>query len=330
MVPQAKVGVAHGQMEGDILEQRMIDFIEGDYDVLVCTSIIENGLDIPNANTIIINQAQNFGLSDLHQLRGRVGRSNVQAFCYLITPDTLMLTNDARRRLQAIESFSDLGSGFNISMQDLDIRGAGNLLGAEQSGFIADMGFETYKKILDEALDELKDEHILTEDGIPESENEDFITDCNVDTDFELYIPDEYVNVQSEKIRLYKELDSMPDEDAIKRFVSELEDRYGRMPKQVEELINVVRLRHLAQKLGFEKIVLKNGIMVAYFISNPLSAYYKGKSKVFDKVMGYIQGRGAKFIIKQQKEKLYVTSKYVDSVRKATDLLEDMLKNCNV
>ena len=330
IAPQAKVGVAHGQMDGEVLEQRMIDFIEGDYDVLVCTSIIENGLDIPNANTIIIDQAQNFGLSDLHQLRGRVGRSNRQAFCYLITPDTLTLTDEARRRLQAIESFSDLGSGFNIAMQDLDIRGAGNLLGAEQSGFIADMGFETYKKIIDEALDELRSENILAPDEESGEEGGDYVTDCTVDTDLELFIPDDYVNVPSEKIRLYKELDSMPDEESIRRFVSELEDRYGKMPQQVCELIGVVRLRHLAQKLGFEKIVLKSGIMVAYFISNSMSPYYRGEGKVFDKVMGYIQRRGAKFTLKQQNDKLYFTAKFIDTVQKATSLLEEMLGGCNV
>lgn len=328
IVPKAKVGVAHGQMEPDLLEQRMIDFMQGDYDVLVCTTIIENGLDIPNANTIIINQAQNFGLSDLHQLRGRVGRSNRQAYCYLITPGSLVLTDDARRRLQAIESFSDLGSGFNIAMQDLDIRGAGNLLGAEQSGFVAEMGFETYKKILDEALNELEDERYADalKRGVELPERtEDYVTDCSVETDFELFIPDEYVNVQSEKIRLYKELDSMPDEAAIDRFTSELEDRYGKMPVQVDELISIVRLRHIAQKLGFERIVLKNGMMAAFFISNPLSAYYKGSGKIFDKVMEFIQSQ-ARYSVKQQGEKYYISSKYVDSVRKATVLLSDMLQ----
>lgn len=327
IVPQARVGVAHGQMDPDVLENRMIDFMQGDYDVLVCTTIIENGLDIPNANTIIINQAQNFGLSDLHQLRGRVGRSNRQAYCYLITNGTLAMTDDARRRLQAIETFSDLGSGFNIAMQDLDIRGAGNLLGAEQSGFIAEMGYETYKKILDEALNELDCEQYaaaIANGQEPPEVDENYVTECRVDTDFDLYIPDEYVNVESEKLRLYKELDSMEDDASIARFTSELEDRFGKMPHEVEGLIQVVKLRHTAQNLGLEKIVLKGGSMVAGFISNPISPYYIGKGKVFDKIMEYIQKEGNRFALKQRNERLFFSVKGVDSVKKAADILNDI------
>ena len=230
-----------------------MDFMDGDYDVLLSTTIIENGIDIPNANTMIINSAQNFGLSDLHQLRGRVGRSNVKAYCYLIVPSMKSITDDARRRLNAIETFSDLGSGFNIAMQDLDIRGAGNLLGAEQSGFIADMCFEVYQKILNEALVELRTEAGMT---APSREQEE-ISDCYIDTDITAVIPDSYLDIQAEKIRIYKELDNIKSNDKIDRFTAEMEDRFGPIPKEFEELINIVRMRIVALKLGIEKIILK-------------------------------------------------------------------------
>jgi transcription-repair coupling factor (superfamily II helicase) len=265
LCPNVKTCIGHGQMESTQLEKIILDFMEGDYDVLVSTTIIENGIDIPNANTIIINQAQNFGLSDLHQLRGRVGRSNRKAFCYLIVPPLTSLTEDARRRLKAIESFSELGSGFNIAMQDLDIRGAGNLLGGEQSGFISDIGFETYQKILAEAFNEIRQEDgmSLNEGEARSKVEETYITDCVIDTDFEILIPDDYVNIVAEKIRLYKELDSLTEDIEIDKFLEEMKDRFGPVPSQVEQLTYTVKLRRIAVELGFERITLKNGIMLA-------------------------------------------------------------------
>ena len=271
LVPDMRICIAHGQMDSKDLEDRMLDFMQGDYDLLLCTTIIENGLDIPNANTIIINQAQNFGLSDLHQLRGRVGRSNRRAFCYLIVPPLTTLTDEARRRLKAIEQFSDLGSGFNIAMQDLDIRGAGNLLGAEQSGFISDMGYETYQKILAEAMEELG-----VETGISnKAASGNYVKDCTIETDQPAMIPDSYIDVTAEKIRIYKELDSTISDNQLDALVKRLEDRFGPMPPEVESLIYVVRIRHLGEKLGFEKIIIKNGIMIAFFIHNPMATYYR-------------------------------------------------------
>lgn len=242
LVPDMRICVAHGQMEPKELENRMLDFMRGDYDLLLCTTIIENGLDIPNANTILINQAQNIGLSDLHQLRGRVGRSNRKAFCYLIVPPLVSITDDARRRLKAIEEFSDLGSGFNIAMQDLDIRGAGNLLGAEQSGFISDMGYETYQSILAEAMEELGVETGLTSRNVRES----YVEDCTIETDRPAFIPDEYIDVMAEKIRIYKDLDSLRDDREIDRFRGGIADRFGRLPEELENLFWVVRIRNLA------------------------------------------------------------------------------------
>ena len=248
LVPDMKICVAHGQMESRDLEDRMLSFMRGDYDLLLCTTIIENGLDIPNANTIIINQAQNIGLSDLHQLRGRVGRSNKKAFCYLIVPPLITITDEARRRLKAIEEFSDLGSGFNIAMQDLDIRGAGNLLGAEQSGFIADMGYETYQKILSEAMEEIGIETGVTH----QRADEKYVDDCTIETDRPAFIPDNYIDVTAEKIRIYKVLDSLTEDREIDRIGSQLEDRFGPLPEEVKNLINVVKIRNLGAQLGFE------------------------------------------------------------------------------
>lgn len=286
--------------------------MRGDYDLMLCTTIIENGLDIPNANTIIINQAQNFGLSDLHQLRGRVGRSNKKAFCYLIVPPLVSVTDDARRRLKAIEEFSDLGSGFNIAMQDLDIRGAGNLLGAEQSGFITNMGFETYQKILAEAMEELG-----VETGVLTKNNSGgaFICDCKIDIDEQAHIPDDYIDISSEKIRIYRQLDSMESEKAIDRLASELKDRFGEFPDEVENLFNVVKLRNMGSSLGFEKIIERNGILIAFFISNPMSPYYK--SKTFDKVLGAIGRNEQIFNLKQVDNKLKIVVRNVNSLKDA-------------
>jgi len=304
-----------------------LDFIEGEYDVLISTTIIENGIDIPNANTMIINQAQNFGLSDLHQLRGRVGRSNVKAFCYLVIPSITSLSDDARRRLKAIETFSDLGSGFNIAMQDLDIRGAGNLLGAEQSGFIAEIGFETYQKILNEALSEMnfseenkgdQPKHILQ--NIQKST---YISDCQIDTDLEILIPDDYINIQAEKIRLYKELDGIQDEEILQKFAEEMQDRFGPIPYDFLELINIVRLRREAIQLGIERIVLKNGMMLAYFISNQMSPFYQ--SKIFSEILNNLQKYGRKYALIEQNKKLYIKALSVNSVEKAVLVLQDIL-----
>jgi transcription-repair coupling factor (superfamily II helicase) len=318
LCPKVKSCIGHGQMSGEKLEKIMLDFISGDYDLLLATTIVENGIDIPNANTIIINQAQNFGLSDLHQLRGRVGRSNKKAFCYLIVPPLISLSDDARRRLKAIESFSDLGSGFNIAMQDLDIRGAGNLLGGEQSGFIADMGFETYQRILSEAFSELMEEAGET-NAAESARKSEFITDCTIDTDLEILIPDSYINITAEKIRLYKELDAIQEEKGLIDFREELSDRYGAVPQEVDQLIYTVRLRKLAIGLGFEKIILKNGIMLAYFISNQLSPYYK--SEKFAAILGYFNQSGGKIKLKEQREKLYISVDRVESVQDAYNIL---------
>ena len=318
LVPDMKICVAHGQMEPKVLENKILDFMAGDYDMLLCTTIIENGLDVPNANTIVINQAQNIGLSDLHQLRGRVGRSNRRAFCYLIVPPLLTITDDARRRLKAIESFSDLGSGFNIAMQDLDIRGAGNLLGAEQSGFITDMGFETYQKILAEAMEELGVETGLTS----KNKKDSYVSDCTIETDQLALIPDSYIDITAEKIRIYKELDSLSSDKELDNMKSRLEDRFGPLPEELSRLFDIVRIRHLGEKLGFEKIIIKNGVMIAFFISNPLSQYYR--SDRFSKVLEGITMNPNVFELKQNDNRLRIVSRNVDGIAKAYSLLKKL------
>ena len=310
-------------MEQGELEKIVLDFMMGDYDILVSTTIVENGIDIPNANTIFINSAQNFGLSDLHQLRGRVGRSNTKAFCYLIVPSMVSLTDEARRRLRAIETFSDLGSGFNIAMQDLDIRGAGNMLGGEQSGFIADMGFETYQRILAEAFVEINEERGILNSSTEENEKDiAYVTDCTIDTDLELLIPDSYISVSAEKIRLYKELDAIENDQDVDKFLEELSDRFGPVPVQVLELTKIVSLRKIAISLGIEKIVIKNDLMVAYFVSNTMSGYYK--SKTFSAVMNYINKNGRRFSVKGSGEKFYITVSKIASVNNALKILSEM------
>ena len=316
LVPDMKICVAHGQMEAKVLENKILDFMAGDYDMLLCTTIIESGLDIPNANTIIINQAQNIGLSDLHQLRGRVGRSNRRAFCYLMVPPLVSITDDARRRLKAIESFSDLGSGFNIAMQDLDIRGAGNLLGAEQSGFITDMGFETYQKILAEAMEELGVETGIT----TRSTNESFVSDCTIETDQLALIPDTYIDMTAEKIRIYKELDSLTSDKEMDQLRKRLEDRFGPMPEELKRLFDIVRIRQLGQKLGFEKIIIKNGVLIAFFISNPLSQYYR--TDRFSKILENVSLNPKLFELKQNDSKLRIFSRNIESISKAYSVLE--------
>ena len=315
LAPDMKICIAHGQMEAKTLENKILEFMAGDYDILLCTTIIENGLDIPNANTIIINQAQNIGLSDLHQLRGRVGRSNRRAFCYLIVPPLVSITDDARRRLKAIESFSDLGSGFNIAMQDLDIRGAGNLLGAEQSGFITDMGFETYQKILAEAMEELGVETGVTVKG----KDDDYISDCTIETDQLALIPDSYIDLTAEKIRIYKELDSLSSDKELENMKSKLTDRFGKMPVELERLFDIVRIRQLGKKLGFEKIIIKNGVLIAFFISNPLSQYYR--SDRFSKVLEKISMHPQLFEVKQPDGRLRIVVRNIDGISKAYKIL---------
>ena len=318
LVPDMKICIAHGQMEPKVLENKILDFMAGDYDMLLCTTIIESGLDIPNANTIIINQAQNIGLSDLHQLRGRVGRSNKRAFCYLMVPPLVSITEDARRRLKAIESFSDLGSGFNIAMQDLDIRGAGNLLGAEQSGFITDMGFETYQKILAEAMEELGVETGIT----TKSSNESYVVDCTIETDQLALIPDTYIDMTAEKIRIYKELDSLTSEKDMDQLKRKLEDRFGPLPEELSRLFDIVRIRQLGQKLGFEKIIIKNGVLIAFFISNPLSQYYR--TDRFSKILENVSVHPNLFELKQNDSKLRVFSRNIKSVAKAYEVLKKL------
>ena len=337
--PGIKTCVGHGQMDPKELEAKILDFMAGDYDILIATSIVENGIDIANANTIIINQAQNFGLSDLHQLRGRVGRSNQKAFCYLIVPSMVSVSDDARRRLRAIEAFSDLGSGFNIAMQDLDIRGAGNLLGGEQSGFIADMGFETYQRILAEAFMEIKQEEgsninlkeakkgikneQIYKDALQgHKEPETFITDCTIDTDMELLIPDSYISLTSEKIRLYKELDAITTEDSLVRFSEDLTDRFGEMPAQLVQLTYVVRLRWEAIKMGFERIVLKNNTMLLYFVNNQQSPYYS--TPLFAGILNYINSQHKNMQVSEQNKKLLLKIRGVDTIEKGYNIVYKM------
>ncbi len=319
LVPDSRIGIAHGQMEGDKLEKAMLKFIDAEYDVLVSTNIIESGLDIPNANTIIINQAHMFGLSDLHQMRGRVGRSNKKAYCYLLTPPASLLTSDSRKRLSALEEFSDLGDGFKVAMRDLDIRGAGNLLGGEQSGFITDLGFETYHKILDDAIQELKESDFKELFAVELAEKAKIIVqDCVIETDLEILIPETYINNTSERLQLYARLDNIKDEEQLKKFGHELNDRFGEIPPSVKELINSVRLRWLGEELGFEKISLKNDRFRGYFVSNN-EAYFN--SEVFGKILQFVQTNSRRCKIKDQAGKALITVEAVASVDAAIELL---------
>ena len=340
--PEVSIAVVHGQMDGEALEKIMLDFINGDYNVLVSTAIIESGLDIPNANTIIINQAHLFGLSDLHQLRGRVGRSNKKAFCYLFTPPVTDLTPEARRRLRAIEEFSDLGSGFNIAMQDLDIRGAGNLMGAEQSGFIAEIGFETYHRILNEAMMELREEEgfkdifkdhdaeiknqkIYTESvELSKIKNPVFVSECQIDTDLELLFPETYIENVTERFRLYRELDNMDTEANLLNFEKELVDRFGEIPEPSRELIHVIRLRWLAARLGFEKITLRNEQLLVYFIGDQNSPYFA--SETFKKIIQYVQKNPRLFKVKEVKDKLAMNVSQVKNIWQAMEMLKKFEK----
>jgi len=331
--PNVKTAIVHGQMDGKHVENVMYDFIQGDYDVLLATTIIESGLDIPNANTIFINDAHHFGLSELHQLRGRVGRSNKKAFCYLLAPPLTTLTHEARRRLKAIEEFSELGSGFNIAMQDLDIRGSGNLLGGEQSGFIADVGFETYQRILNEAMMELRGSDI-NEPAVPEKEpispakvpgDRIYTTDFQIDTDLEIMFPDEYISNISERIRLYKELNEIVSEEELIAFEEKLVDRFGNIPPPAQALLDIVRIKWIAVKIGIEKILLKNNLLIANFVSDPNSSFYR--SAIFVSIMNYVNRRHSQMSIKQKATKLSLTINDVRSVKSAIKVLGEILKS---
>ena len=327
-VPDARVAIGHGQMKPEELEKILMGFINYDYDVLLSTTIVENGIDISNANTIIINDAHRFGLSDLHQMRGRVGRGNRKAFCYLLAPPKSVLTQEARRRLEALETFSELGSGFNLSMQDLDIRGAGNLLGAEQSGFMEDLGYETYQKILNQAVTELKNDEFseMYEDemaGGRELTGDEFVEDCAIESDLEMYLPDQYVPSSSERMLLYRELDNINDDAGLEKYRLELEDRFGAVPREGLELMQVVPLRRLGRSLGCEKIILRQGQMRMQFVSNPMSAYYK--SKVFDGVLNYIGRNPRRCNLKEIAGKRMMIVSGVASVEEAVRVLRGIL-----
>lgn len=326
LCPKARVAVGHGKMPAEQLEKLIMDFIYGEFDVLVSTTIVENGIDIPNANTIIVDNAQNFGLSDLHQLRGRVGRSNQKGYCYLLSPPDELLSSDARRRLRAIEEFSDLGSGFNIAMQDLDIRGAGNLLGAEQSGFIADIGFETYQKIMNEAVAELRAEGLHVP-GLSDREQEvveqmRFIDDAHIDIEVEAALPDAYVSQQAERLKLYRELDSTKDEEALQAFESRLADRFGPLPRAAKELLNVVRLRWEAIRLGMERVKVKNGLMIVHFVGEENSPFYK--SEAFMTLLQRVTQRPDRFVLKQHNNRLAMTVRNVKDVEDVYKTLQQL------
>lgn len=325
IVPQVKTCVAHGQMAGEELEKVMHDFIRGDYDVLIATTIIESGLDIPNANTMIINQAQNYGLSDLHQLRGRVGRSNKKAFCYLLTPSLDLMNPDARRRLKAIEDFSGLGSGFNIAMQDLDIRGAGNILGAEQSGFISEIGYETYQRILNEALLELRDEEFPGLEPEGTESRKAYVTDCVIETDFEVLIPETYVENISERIRLYRELDNISGDRELEAFAGALQDRFGEIPQAVKGLMEIVRIRRWCVGLGIERLLVKNGKMIVYFVGDPASVFYA--SAVFSGLLKFVQHQQLPCRMNEKNGKLSLVFTEVTNVEKVSRYIGKMYES---
>lgn len=325
LVPDARVGIGHGQMDGKKLEELMLAFMEGEFDVLVATTIIESGLDVPNANTIFINNANNFGLSDLHQMRGRVGRSNKKAFCYFITPPYSMMTSEAQKRINALEQFSELGSGFNIAMKDLEIRGAGDLLGGEQSGFINDIGFDTYQKIMNEAIDELKENEFKDLYEVDNDiETKEFVKDILIDADFELLFPDDYINSVSERLALYNELGTLKTEEQLQAFEQKLIDRFGALPKQATALLNSVRIKWIATRIGLEKLIMKQGKMIGYFISDQQSNFYQ--SNRFIKVMQFVQHNGNICKLKEKDTKnglrLLLTFDNVKSVSKALELMQ--------
>jgi len=331
LVPDAKIGIGHGQMEGKKLESLMLAFINNEFDVLVSTTIVESGLDVPNANTIFINNANNFGLSDLHQMRGRVGRSNKKAFCYFITPPFHMMTDDARKRIEAISLFTDLGSGINIAMKDLEIRGAGDLLGGEQSGFINEIGFETYQKILNETIEELKENEFKDLYKDESEKPKDYVRDIQIDTDFEILFPDDYISVISERLNLYNQLSELKTEKELQKFESQLIDRFGELPIQVVDLLDSVRIKWLAKHLGLERLILKQKRMIGYFVSNQQSSFYQ--TPIFTKVLQFVQQNGTICVMKEKETKnglrLLLTFIKIDSVKKALKTLQN-IENLNV
>lgn len=322
LVPDAKIGIGHGRLDGKKLEDLMLSFMDGEFDVLVSTTIVESGLDVPNANTIFINNANNFGLSDLHQMRGRVGRSNKKAFCYFITPEYSAMTNDARKRITALEQFTELGSGFNIAMKDLEIRGAGDLLGGEQSGFINDIGFDTYQKILNEAIEELKETEfsdLYKDDGKPKT----YVKDVTIDTDFELLFPDDYINNITERLNLYTKLNAIKTEEELAKFETEIIDRFGELPAQVSDLLDSVKLKWIATKMGIEKLIMKQGKLIGYFIQDQQSTFYQSDN--FSKVLQFVQQNAQKCKMKEKKTRnglrLLITFDNIKSTQQALTAL---------
>jgi transcription-repair coupling factor (superfamily II helicase) len=325
LVPDAKIAVGHGQLDGKKLEQLMLDFMDGAFDVLVSTTIVESGLDVPNANTIFINNANNFGLSDLHQMRGRVGRSNKKAFCYFITPDYHAMTNDARKRISALEQYTALGSGFNIAMKDLEIRGAGDLLGGEQSGFINDIGFETYQKILNEAIDELKEnefEHLFKTDQLTKS----YVKEFTIDTDFSLLFPDDYVNNVTERLRLYTTLNNLKTDEQLTAFEREVIDRFGPLPTAVIDLFDSVKMKWIGMQFGLERILMKQHKMVGYFVPDQSSGFFD--SVQFSKILNYVQNNSKSCTLKEKQTRgglrLLLTFSNVKSVQQGLTYLRSI------
>jgi len=327
LVPDAKIAIGHGQLEGKKLEGLILAFMKGEFDVLVSTTIIESGLDIPNANTIFINSANNFGLSDLHQMRGRVGRSNKKAFCYFITPEYSAMTTEAQKRITALEQFTALGSGFNIAMKDLEIRGAGDLLGGEQSGFINEIGFDTYQKILNEAIEELKENEFKDLYKEDTSKPKNYVKDITIDTDFELLFPDDYVNNITERLNLYTKLNNLKTEKELQKFESEIIDRFGELPIQVEDLLNTVRIKWIATKIGFEKIIMKQDKLIGYFISDQKSGFYQSES--FTKVLQFVQMHPNVCKMKEKQTRkglrLLLTFEQINTIEKVLKAIQPIL-----
>ena len=327
LVPDAKIGIGHGQLDGKKLEQLMLAFMNNEFDVLVSTTIIESGLDVPNANTIFINNANNFGLSDLHQMRGRVGRSNKKAFCYFITPPYSAMTDDARKRIQALEQFSELGSGLNIAMKDLEIRGAGDLLGGEQSGFINEIGFETYQKILAEAIDELKEKEFKDLYSGTEHELKDFVKETVIDTDFELLFPDDYVNNITERLNLYNKLGDLKTEEELQKYETDLIDRFGELPIQAIDLLNSVRIKWIAIAIGLERVIMKQGKLVGYFVTDQESSFYQ--SPIFSKIIQFAKINPSLVQMKEKNTRnglrLIITFENITTINKALQSLSPIL-----
>ena len=327
LVPDAKIGIGHGQLDGKKLEQLMLAFMNNEFDVLVSTTIIESGLDVPNANTIFINNANNFGLSDLHQMRGRVGRSNKKAFCYFITPPYSAMTDDARKRIQALEQFSELGSGLNIAMKDLEIRGAGDLLGGEQSGFINEIGFETYQKILAEAIDELKEKEFKDLYSGTEHELKDFVKETVIDTDFELLFPDDYVNNITERLNLYNKLGDLKTEEELQKYETDLIDRFGELPIQAKDLLNSVRIKWIAITIGLERVIMKQGKLIGYFVTDQESSFYQ--SPIFSQIIQFAKTNPSLVKMKEKNTRnglrLIITFENITTINKALQSLSPIL-----